>query len=394
MKIGIFGGSFDPVHVDHVNICEKFSENFGLDKTLLFPAGISPFKNGCAVSGEQRAEMLGLAFENFPHGKAEIRLDELARAGKSYTCDTVTQTAAEYEKKAEEAGENLTVYLLIGEDSARTFHLWKNPQIILQKCEIVIAGRGSGTLEETALLFEKNNGKKPFLINTNGRISSTLAREAIKLDADLSGILPEKVAEYVAKNRLYALEKNDKNYKYYSFVTANCQKKRLKHTAGVICQASEYAKKLNQSVEKASLAALLHDCAKYLNPEDYKIEGFNCDGVPQPVIHQFLGAFVAEKILGVTDGDVISAIKWHTTGKPGMNELEKIIWTADLLEPSRDFNGVEELRVAVDRDFESGFRLCVSELYKFLKKDGAPLYMTDEVYSYYCGQAGAEGKPL
>ena len=385
MRIGIFGGSFDPIHIDHVNICEKFAEKFGLNKTLLFPARVSPFKDGCAVSGEQRAEMLGLAFENFAYGKAEIRLDELTRAGKSYTCDTVTQVAAEYEKKAEEAGENLTLYLLIGEDSARTFHLWKNPQIILQKCEIVIAGRGDGTLEETALLFEKNNGKKPFLIENSGRTSSTLAREALKLNADLSGILPEKVAEYVVKNRLYALEKSDENYKYYSFVTANCTKKRLKHIAGVIWQAREYAKTLNQNVEKASLAALLHDCAKYLNPEDYKAAGFNCDGVPQPVIHQFLGAFVAEKTLGVTDGEVLSAIKWHTTGKPNMSELEKIIWTADLLEPSRDFCGVDELRRAVERDFESGFRLCVSELYKFLKKDGAPLYMTDEVYSYYCG---------
>ena len=385
MRIGIFGGSFDPIHIDHVNICEKFAEKFGLNKTLLFPARVSPFKDGCAVSGEQRAEMLGLAFENFAYGKAEIRLDELTRAGKSYTCDTVTQVAAEYEKKAEEAGENLTLYLLIGEDSARTFHLWKNPQIILQKCEIVIAGRGDGTLEETALLFEKNNGKKPFLIENSGRTSSTLAREALKLNADLSGILPEKVAEYVVKNRLYALEKSDENYKYYSFVTANCTKKRLKHIAGVIWQAREYAKTLNQNVEKASLAALLHDCAKYLTPEDYKAAGFNCDGVPQPVIHQFLGAFVAEKTLGVTDGEVLSAIKWHTTGKPNMSELEKIIWTADLLEPSRDFCGVDELRRAVERDFESGFRLCVSELYKFLKKDGAPLYMTDEVYSYYCG---------
>ena len=385
MRIGIFGGSFDPIHIDHVNICEKFAEKFGLNKTLLFPARVSPFKDGCAVSGEQRAEMLGLAFENFAYGKAEIRLDELTRAGKSYTCDTVTQVAAEYEKKAEESGENLTLYLLIGEDSARTFHLWKNPQIILQKCEIVIAGRGDGTLEETALLFEKNNGKKPFLIENNGRTSSTLAREALKLNADLSGILPEKVAEYIVKNRLYALEKSDENYKYYSFVTANCTKKRLKHIAGVIWQAREYAKTLNQNVEKASLAALLHDCAKYLNPEDYKAAGFNCDGVPQPVIHQFLGAFVAEKTLGVTDGEVLSAIKWHTTGKPNMSELEKIIWTADLLEPSRDFCGVDELRRAVERDFESGFRLCVSELYKFLKKDGAPLYMTDEVYSYYCG---------
>ena len=385
MKIGIFGGSFDPIHIDHVNICEKFAEKFGLNKTLLFPARVSPFKDGCAVSGEQRAEMLGLAFENFAYGKAEIRLDELTRAGKSYTCDTVTQVAAEYEKKAEEAGENLTLYLLIGEDSARTFHLWKNPQTILAKCEVVIAGRGDGTLEETALLFEKNNGKKPFLIENSGRTSSTLAREALKLNADLSGILPEKVAEYVVKNRLYALEKSDENYKYYSFVTANCTKKRLKHIAGVIWQAREYAKTLNQNVGKASLAALLHDCAKYLNPEDYKAAGFNCDGVPQPVIHQFLGAFVAEKTLGVTDGEVLSAIKWHTTGKPNMSELEKIIWTADLLEPSRDFCGVDELRRAVERDFESGFRLCVSELYKFLKKDGAPLYMTDEVYSYYCG---------
>ena len=88
---------------------------------------------------------------------------------------------------------------------------------------------------------------------------------------------------------------------------------------------------------------------------------------------------------GVEDAEVLNAIKWHTTGRPNMSLLEKIIYTADLLEPGRKFPGVDLLRKAVDDDFESGFRLCVSELLKFLQAGNESVYymsvLTNEYYN-------------
>lgn len=373
-RIGIFGGSFDPVHADHVKICKDFANNFALDEVLIFPARVSPFKDGCAASGEDRANMLKLAF---PCAPFVVRTDELTRSGKSYTCDTVRAVAEEFAAK----GEACELYLLIGEDSALTFHTWKNANFLCSACEVVIAGRGGGNLQKTVAFFEENNKKKPRLLQADGGLSSTLIREELKLGVCEESATLKSVFEYIKSKKLY--ETSDE---LYGFVKSHSTQKRLIHTAGVIYLAREYAARLGENVEKAATAALLHDCAKYLDACDYKGAGFSAEGVPKQVVHQFLGAFVAEKVLGVTDEQVLSAIRWHTTGRPAMTTLEKIVLIADLLEPSRDFGEVEELREAVNEDFESGFKRCIDRLFVFLKSSGAPLYMADEVHEYYCGK--------
>ena len=186
------------------------------------------------------------------------------------------------------------------------------------------------------------------------------------------------VGEYIGKNNLYSPDE------YHEFLRTYSKPSRLVHTVGVEITAKRYAEKTGANVQKAMFAALLHDNAKYLSKEDYP--DFKCDeDVPEPIIHQFLGAYVAEKVLGVEDAEVLNAIKWHTTGRPDMSLLEKIIYTADLLEPGRKFPGVDLLRKAVDDDFESGFRLCVSELLKFLQAGNESVYymsvLTNEYYN-------------
>ena len=131
------------------------------------------------------------------------------------------------------------------------------------------------------------------------------------------------------------------------------------------------------------ISALLHDCAKYVEVDDlekYDIPK-NC---PKEVMHQYVGAYVAEKILNVKDEEILLAIKFHTSGRKEMTLLEKIIYTADIIEPSRKFLGVEELRLAVEKDFESGFLICIAEILEFLKKQGGDIYpLSIEACEYY-----------
>ena len=84
------------------------------------------------------------------------------------------------------------------------------------------------------------------------------------------------------------------------------------------------------------------------------------EGVPAPVVHQFTGAERARDFYGVTDERILSAIRYHTSGKPDMTKLEKITFSADMLEPNRNFDGVEKLRAIMDEDFEKGFIACVN----------------------------------
>ena len=103
------------------------------------------------------------------------------------------------------------------------------------------------------------------------------------------------------------------------------------------------------------------------------------------VEHQFLGAYIAKNILNVTDGDVVNAIRYHTTGRENMSQLEKLIFIADLIEPSRQFDGVDAIRSEISKNFNQGFCFGVSELYKFLLLKSEPIYyLTKQCFDYYC----------
>lgn len=126
-------------------------------------------------------------------------------------------------------------------------------------------------------------------------------------------------------------------------------KKRFEHSLRVAETAKKLAEIYSVDVKKAYLAGLIHDCAKY-NEEAY-IKKYNIDfsiypvsSIKDPVLHSFLGAEVAKKVYNIYDGDVLKAIEFHTTGRPDMSDLEKIIFIADAIEPARDFEGIEKIR--------------------------------------------------
>lgn len=126
-------------------------------------------------------------------------------------------------------------------------------------------------------------------------------------------------------------------------------KKRFEHSLRVAETAKKLAEIYSVDVKKAYLAGLIHDCAKY-NEEVY-IKKYNIDfsiypvsSIKDPVLHSFLGAEVAKKVYNIYDGDVLKAIEYHTTGRPDMSDLEKIIFIADAIEPARDFEGIEKIR--------------------------------------------------
>ena len=148
--------------------------------------------------------------------------------------------------------------------------------------------------------------------------------------------------------------------------------------------ALKKAKELNLDVQKVYLSALLHDCAKYLDYTAFKGFKLPCD-IPEPVIHAFLGAFVAENILGVKDKEVLDAICYHTSGKSNMSTLGKLIFVADMVEKERVYEGVETLRNLFNQnDFEYCFRECLKEEFIHLINKGSSIYQeTVNAYDYY-----------
>ena len=377
MKIGIYGGSFDPPHIEHINLCVNAVKSLNLDRLFIVPAKIPPHKKVQPISGEYRLEMVKLALSNVDVPQITVSDFELNSAGKSYTYLTIEHFKSLY--------KDAQIYFLMGTDMLENFPTWKEPKAILNMAKLYVFGRDGESMERAKQVFLNafpDRLNSLVFANFSGKmVSSTHVRHMLTLGLDAKEFLYQNVIDYIKSNNLYFCEKAE-------FVKKSLSISRLTHTLGVMDLAKAYAKKLGEDENKAVLAAMLHDVAKYMDKNDFPSFTLPLD-VPKPVVHQYLGAYVAEHVLGVTDIDILNAIRYHTTGRSNMSRLEKIVFTADLLEVGRTYDEAPILREAVDKDFDAGFSLSVKRLLNYLTKQGQPIYyLTKECYNYYVNENG------
>ena len=161
--------------------------------------------------------------------------------------------------------------------------------------------------------------------------------------------------------------------------------KRFKHSKRVM----ETALKLNNTIEEdlVKTAAILHDCAKYNEDRYLKLYGGNIDidiVNYRDVLHSFLGAEVANKVYNINNDQVLDAIRYHTTGKENMSELEKIIYLADAIEPNRSYKGVDELRELAKENIDEAIFSSLSDNIIFLTKQKSLIHpLTISAYNYF-----------
>lgn len=153
----------------------------------------------------------------------------------------------------------------------------------------------------------------------------------------------------------------------------NISKNRYEHTLRVVACSEKLAKIYGVDIDETRLAAFLHDSAKFPSKEkifemskelgllDDEIYFYN-----KEIIHASLAAKIAEDKYGIRDKDLLNAIKYHTTGRANMSLLEKIIFMADYIEPSREFKGIEEIRDLAFKDLDKSILLALNSNLKFL----------------------------
>lgn len=167
---------------------------------------------------------------------------------------------------------------------------------------------------------------------------------------------------------------------------------RLWHTLGVMHTAAAMAMVYHEDIEKAQLAGLLHDCAKCI-PSKKKIKLCNENHIPVSsfekehpfLLHGKVGAWIAEEKYGVKDREILEAITWHTTGKPEMSVLEKIIYIADYIEPARDkAPRLKEIRALAFQDLDRCMYEILKDSLEYLNTHPEDLDPTTEkAYDYY-----------
>ncbi len=372
MRIGIFGGSFDPIHNEHISLAKQAIDDLGLDKLLVIPAANPPHKPWRKLtSDEQRLELCRLAFAS--EEKIFVSDYEILSGGTSYTYLTLRHFKGLY-PEAE-------FYLLVGTDMLRNFPYWKNPEEILGNCTLAVCARAEdedwATREQAD--FYGRFGKNFIVLSYEGKdVSSTQIRVLAGAGFDISPYTAENCAEYIRANGLYKVKGGAE-------ALALQKPGRQAHTLRVAKLAAERAAGLPILEKKAVQACLLHDCAKNLSMDDPLLKGFVApNDCPPAVMHQYAGEYVARTALGVTDEEVLSAVACHTSGKENMSLLDKLVFLADLVEEGRSYAGVERLRRLFWEDIDKCLLQSLKETVEYLEASGQPVYQKTVAALQYC----------
>ena len=361
MKIGIYGGTFNPLHTGHIFAAKQTAQALGLDKLLMIPDRIAPHKEIPAGSPapEQRLQMLRLAVAEEPG--IEVSDIELKREGRSYTYLTVEALHEMY--------PDAQLFLLMGTDMFLSFDSWMYPERITAHAALAVMYRGEkgeqAKIAQKKALMEAQGVRVELVRNDSIPISSTQVRRLIAFGCGDS-FLPVAVADYIRAHGLSdstAQWKNLPMAELEQVVVRLLNPNRVAHVLGCRDTAVELAKHWGADPIDAARAGILHDITKALDGplqltlcEAYgKILSAFSRKYPK-TLHALTGSLVAERIFG-ENAAVVSAICHHTTGKADMSLLEKIIYVADYMEPCRNFPGVEKLRELAYTDIDAALEL-------------------------------------
>ena len=373
-RIGIYGGTFNPPHVGHIQAAKQAVRALGLSKLLVIPDRIAPHKviPSGSPTPQQRREMVQIAFRDCP--EIEVSDLELRREGVSYSYQTILELWQQYPAAQ--------LVLLMGTDMFLSFHTWKNPEIILENATLGVFFRGEKgerqAIEAKKAEMEAAGHRIQLVENDIIQISSTQMRRLLAFRC-AGEFLPEGVLDYIREWKLYDTRAPWKNLPMEELervVVSLLNPNRVAHVLGCRDAAVELAKCWGADEADAARAAILHDITKAIDGplqltlcEAYgKILSDFSKRYPK-TLHALTGSLVAERIFGENKA-VVSAIEHHTTGKADMNLLEKIIYVADYMEPNRNFPGVERLRALAYTDITAALKLGLEMTLEHLKNQG------------------------
>lgn len=374
MRIGIYGGTFDPPHIGHLQAAQSAVDALGLDKLLLIPACIPPNqeKTGQCANAVQRLEMLKRSVPD--DERFSVSDLEISRGGVSYTFETLRQLRNIYPD-----GE---FFLLLGTDMFLSLSNWQHGEEICREVSLGVMCRGQrdeeSILQKQKVQIERLGVAVHLIGNSPVPISSSDLRRMLFFRCG-EQFLPPAVAEYIKDNGLYgvndsllALPEKELEKAVISLLKPN----RVAHVLGCRDTAVALAKIWGADETHAARAALLHDVTKALDGplqltlcEAYGIILDNFSTQNPKTLHALTGSLVAERIFGEAP-EVVSAIRSHTTGKANMNMLEKIIYVADYMEPNRDFPGVAELRRLAYTDMDGALQRGLEMTLSMLREQG------------------------
>ena len=357
MRLGILGGSFNPVHLGHIFLADKAVFSLKLDRIVMVPAYRSPFKltaEGMEDSANDRLQMLAAAAA----GDSRLAVDdcEIRRQGVSYTVDTLEDIIRRYMPSGKPV-------LIIGDDIAGDFTNWRDSKKILKLAEIAVARRLNSALV-----------KYPFahtvIDNEVMNISSHTIRQRIMEGKDWRSLVPAGVRAIIEDRRLYGFSGDtgtDKDCGYDTVLRIESAARetlsigRYLHSRNTALLAYDLCRRFGLDPMSGYLAGIAHDLGKELdNKQQMKLaksDGMEITDLEREkpnLLHGRAAAVLLRERFCINNEDVLEAVAVHTSGKRNMGLLAKIIYIADKAEVSRNIDS-ELRRMCYEDDLDSIF---------------------------------------
>ena len=388
MRIGIYGGSFNPVHNGHIHLAETAVKEFGLDRLYYVPSKKSPHRSTAEYApDEDRLNMLRLAAGADPKlfvSDYEIKSDRV-----SYTIYTVEHFRREFPEDE--------LFLLVGSDMLLCFDTWHRFYEILASVTLCVISRESGDLPTLKKKAEELGKYGKILVSEAAptEVSSTEVRKKIAKNEDFTCYLNENVVQYIRSRGLYSvrgedvLQYNPEDKK--KILKARLTAKRYTHSLNVAAECRKLAEKYGEDPEKAYFAGLLHDICKELPEEEQRAlvleSGYTVcreEMETRSLLHGIAGAYYIKKEFGIEDIDILNSVRFHTVGRAGMSRLEEIVYIGDLISAERDYKDVDKMRKLAYTDLNTAMLEAFAfSMKSVIKKGGVIPICTVEGYNFY-----------
>jgi nicotinate-nucleotide adenylyltransferase len=307
--------------------------------------------------------MARLSFSDIPC--ALVSDMELKSNGVSYTVRTMDELANNY--------PGAEFFLIIGSDMFLTLDKWLDAGRLLKTVRPAVFSRRDG--EERKIAAHAEHLRERFGVDTIFvehdaiDVSSSQLRRMLRLRAGIDYIA-EPAYEYIIMNKLYGAKPDFDWLRVQAYTLLKTR--RILHVAGCEAEAVRLAKHWGADVDEAREAAILHDITKQLEHGDqlqlcekYDIMTDAVEAAEVKLLHAKTGAALARELYGASDA-VHDAIEWHTTGRPDMTLLEKIVYIADYIEPTREFENVKELKSLAYADLDAavakGLQMSIDDM--------------------------------
>lgn len=361
-RLGVLGGTFDPVHQGHMALAREAIRLAKLDGVALLPMG-RPAHREAEASAQDRLKMCELAAA----GEEKIVLSRAGMlGGVKYTTDVLGPLRREF--------PDSRFTLILGADKLPGLPYWHEKDKLFAQCDFLCFPRPGVDIAQAAEKARAAGARVDILPMEGIPVSSSLVRAQTAAYQDAEG-LDRKVLCYMAQRGLYQKD-------WLPKLQTMMNPRRFRHTLGVRNEAVRLADRHGADIQRSALAGLLHDCAKGMPVqemdrvarEQHLIEDENMYG-SGAMLHGPVGAYVAKTQFGVRDEEILNAIRGHTIGRVGMTKLELVLFVADATEENREnYPGLHQIRYLADRSLPAAALRSMELTQAYLTETGRPFF--------------------